>query len=310
MPDLPNEIVFLFQRFTLSSAVDILIVTLIIFVLLVLARETQSVVLLRGVFVIIIILVLLTTLVELPAFSWLVKTTLPALLLAIPVIFAPELRRGLERLGRTGTNGGLFSTGPVGMGSEDTIRAVTTAAVRLASRNHGALIILQRRDDLSEYINTGVRLNARASVQLLMQIFYPNTPLHDGGVIIAGDTVAAAACVMPLSASGILTRQPDRQMGLRHRAGLGTSEASDAIVVVVSEETGQISIAHGGRMIRRLDAERVENILMTFFFPPRENIGLLGRFRLWLLGQSLPQSRLQVPLTREGAEDLSERRMR
>ena len=114
---------------------------------------------------------------------------------------------------------------------------------------------------------TGVNLNAEVTPELLLQVFYPNTPLHDGAVIIADNRIIAGACVMPLSASGILNRSPDRQMGLRHRAALGISEASDAIAVVVSEETGSISIAHGGRMIRRLDSERLENILMAFYRP-------------------------------------------
>lgn len=287
---------------------DILIVTLIIFALLVLARETQAVVLLRGVFFIVIVLILLTTLVELPAFSWLIQTALPALLLAIPVIFAPELRRGLERLGRTGSSGGLFSPSHYAPGTEDAIRAVTSASVRLAARNHGALIVLQRTESLNEYINTGVRLNARVSVQLLMQIFYPNTPLHDGGAIIIGDQVAAAACVMPLSASGILNRQADRQMGLRHRAALGTSEATDAIVVVVSEETGQISIAHGGRMIRRLDAERLENILMTFFFPPSNRVPILERVKSWILGQPIQRPNPLIPPLNHESGDKSQTR--
>ncbi|PKN89767.1 MAG: hypothetical protein CVU45_05980, partial [Chloroflexi bacterium HGW-Chloroflexi-7] len=113
----------------------------------------------------------------------------------------------------------------------------------------------------------GVRLNAAVTPELLLQIFYPNTPLHDGAVIIADNRIVAGACVMPLSASGILTKSPERQMGLRHRAALGTSEATDAITVVVSEETGSISIAHSGRMIRRLDSERLENILLAFYRP-------------------------------------------
>jgi diadenylate cyclase len=280
--DLLNEISFLFQRLTGSSAIDLLIVTLIFFTLLVLARETQAVVLLRGVILIVIVLILLTSLVDLPAFSWLIRTSLPALLLAIPVIFAPEIRRGLERLGRAGTTPSFFGLKQAAPGTEEVIHALVIAAVRLSAREHGALIVLQRGDILEEYINTGVRLYARVSTELLLQIFYPNTPLHDGAVIITGLQIAAAACVMPLSASGILNRQPDRQMGLRHRAALGTSEATDAIAVVVSEETGQISIAHGGRMIRRLDAERLENILMTFYYPVREDQGPLHWIRSWL----------------------------
>jgi diadenylate cyclase len=147
---------------------------------------------------------------------------------------------------------------------------VVSAAARLSARQHGALIVLRRLDNLDEYIRTGVQMNARVTPEILLQIFYPNTPLHDGGVIIVGSQVAAASCVMPLSASGILNRSPDRQMGLRHRAALGTSEASDAIAVVVSEETGAISIAHAGRMLRRLDPDRLENILIAFFRPHGE----------------------------------------
>jgi diadenylate cyclase len=114
-------------------------------------------------------------------------------------------------------------------------------------------------------VRTGVRLDATVTAELLLQIFYPNTPLHDGAVIIANNLIVAGSCVMPLSSSGILTRSPERQMGLRHRAALGTSEATDAITVVVSEQTGSISIAHSGRMIRRLDSERLENILLAFY---------------------------------------------
>lgn len=292
MPDILSEIAFLFQRLTLTSIIDLAIVTLIFFGLLILARETQAVVLLRGVILIIIVLILLTSLVDLPAFSWLIRNALPALLLAIPVIFAPEIRRGLERLGRAGSTRTLFGPAKAAPGTTDAIRAVVSAAVRLSNREHGALIVLQRGDNLEEYINTGVRLNARVSTELLLQIFYPNTPLHDGAVIIANGQIAAAACVMPLSASGILNRQPDRQMGLRHRAALGTSEACDAVAVVVSEETGQISIAQGGRMIRRLDADRLENILMTFYYPVRESRSVLQWLETWFAPRANPRPRI------------------
>jgi diadenylate cyclase len=150
-------------------------------------------------------------------------------------------------------------------GIQLSIEAVVTAAVRLSDRRHGALIVMQRLDSLEEYVRTGVLLDARVTPELLLQVFYPNTPLHDGAAIISGMRLVAGACVMPLSASGVLTRSPERQMGLRHRAALGISEASDAIVVVVSEESGAISVVHGGRMIRRLDAERLKNILEAFF---------------------------------------------
>jgi diadenylate cyclase len=266
--DLLSDLLFIFQRLDWLGIIDILLVTLILFGILYLVRDTQAMVLLRGIIFLLIVIVLLTSLVNLPAFSWLVRTALPALVLAIPVVFAPEIRRALERIGRAGT---FRPTGnkKTGDGMQATIQAVVSAAARLSARQHGALIILQRFDRLDEYIRTGVAIQGRVTPDLLMQIFYPNTPLHDGAVIIAGGQVLAAACIMPLSASGILARSPERQMGLRHRAALGISEASDAIAVVVSEETGAISIAHAGRMIRRLDAERLENILAAFYNPEK-----------------------------------------
>ncbi len=264
MTEFLNNLFFIFQRLNLLSVVDILLVTLIFFGLLYTLRDTQALVLLRGVILLVIVIILLTTLVDLPAFSYLVQNTLPALLLAIPVIFAPEIRRTLERIGRAG-NLWTSTTKPAESDFTETLRAVVTAAVRLSARKHGALIILQRLDSLEEYIRSGVQMKALVTPELLLQIFYPNTPLHDGAVIITGSTIAAAACVMPLSASGVLNRTPDRQMGLRHRASLGTSESSDAIALVVSEESGSISIAHAGKLLRRLDPDRLEDILIAFF---------------------------------------------
>ena len=276
MTELLNNLFFIFQRINWLSLLDIGLVTLVFFSLMYLLRDTQAMVLLRGAILLMVLLALLTALVDLPAFSWLVRTTLPALLLAIPVIFAPEIRRALERIGRAGT----FIRG--NSRKEDqkiqaAIQAIVSAAARLSSRQHGALIIIQRLDSLDEFVNTGVIMDARLTPELLLQVFYPNTPLHDGAVIIEKMRVLAGACVMPLSASGILVRSPERQMGLRHRAALGISEASDAIAVVVSEETGSISIAHAGRMIRRLDPERLDNILTAFYRPEQRSKGFFQR---------------------------------
>jgi diadenylate cyclase len=268
MANFLNNILFIFERLDWLSVLDVLLVTLIFFVLLYSLRDTQAMVLLRGVIFLVVALVLLTTLVELPAFSWLVQSTLPALLLAIPVIFAPEIRRALERLGRAGTVTFLQSTDHATTEDvQEAIHAVVEAAARLSARQHGALIVIQRLDSLEQYIETGVQMRAHVTPELLLQIFYPDTPLHDGAVVIAQGRIVAAACVMPLSASGILNRSPERQMGLRHRAALGISEVSDAVAVVVSEQSGFISIAHAGRMIRRIDPERLENILTAFFRP-------------------------------------------
>ncbi len=282
--NLISNLIFIFERVTWVSVVDITLVTLIFFSILLLLRDTQAIVLLRGILLLVALMGLVTSLEVLPAFSFLVRTALPAIVVAIPVIFAPEIRRALERLGRAGT---IIPTGKVATDSQGMITAVVNATVRLSDRKHGALIAIQRVDPLGEYIRTGVLLEACVTPELLLQIFYPNTPLHDGAVIISGTQIEAASCVMPLSASGVLTRSPERQMGLRHRAALGISEVSDAVVVVVSEETGIISVVHGGRMIRRLDAERLENILRAFFRPPRTQKGLGGFIkRLTGIGRS------------------------
>ncbi len=288
--DLMDNLVFLFGRLDWWGVLDLLLVALIFFGILQALRDTQAMVLLRGVLLLVALVSLLSSLDLLPAFSWLVQTTLPALFLAIPVIFAPEIRRALERLGRAGVTG----PGKVEVSqTQSAITAVVSAAIRLSDRRHGALIVLQRSDNLDEYIRTGVRLDARVTPELLLQVFYPNTPLHDGAVILSGARLIAASCVMPLSASGVLTRSPERQMGLRHRAALGISEVSDAIGVIVSEETGYLSIVHGGRMIRRLDAERLENILRAFFQTPSQGKGLRALFQRLLSGLIPSQSEVR-----------------
>jgi len=269
-----SELTFFFQRFDLLSAVDVLLVTMAVFFLLRLVRGTQAVALLRGMIVLVITIAVLTSLLNLPAFTWLLEASLPALLIAIPVIFAPEIRRALERLGRTNN---MFFLSATPDHIEALIETVCITAQRLSDRRYGALIVIEREVPLADYKETGVALDAELTPQLLLQIFHINTPLHDGAAIIEKDRIAAAGCVMPLSSSGTLSRSTDRSMGLRHRAALGISEVSDAVSVVVSEETGGISVTHNGRMIRRLDQARLKNIL-TAFFRPRTT----GRFPGWL----------------------------
>jgi diadenylate cyclase len=261
MDELLEEIAFFFSRLDWLSVLDILLVALVIFGLLALVRGTQAVVLLRGIIFLVIATVLLTSVLELRAFSWLLRNTLPALVISIPVIFAPEIRRALERLGRAGA-GINFQTREAE--ALPVIQALTTASVRLSERRHGGLMVIERQVGLKNYAETGITVDAALTVELLVQIFYPNTPLHDGAVILKGPRVVAAACIMPLTAD---ENVPDRQMGLRHRAALGVTEVSDAVAIVISEETGAISVAHNGRMIQRLDAARLEHILAAFYRP-------------------------------------------
>ncbi len=279
MQELWSNLLFILERFTWSSLLDIVLVTIVFAFILYLLRDTEAQTLLRGIFLIIILVTLLISLLDLPGFSWLVDTISPALIFAIPVVLAPEIRRGLERMGNV-SDLGLFKhrNAKASEHLEQTLQAITAAVLQLAQRRHGALIVLRRRQFLDSYYKNGVVLDATVTPQLLMQIFYPNTPLHDGAVIIDDNKIKAAACVMPLSSSGVLNATVERSMGLRHRAALGISEVSDAIAVVVSEETGTISIAHRGRLIRRLDSERLLNNMRAFMTSNE----VLSRQKSWL----------------------------
>ncbi|MEA2008350.1 MAG: diadenylate cyclase CdaA [Chloroflexota bacterium] len=259
---LVDYLLFIFERLNWLSVIDILLVTVVFFFILYLLRDTKALILLRGVLFLIVTVSLITSLNVLPAFSWLVTSTLPVLLLAIPVIFAPEIRRALERIGRTGS---LWSRNGHTSGIGKTIRVVVIASQRISKRRYGGLIILQRLDTLRDFIETGVLLDAAVTPELLIQTFYPKTPLHDGAVIITGDKLVAAGCVMPLSSSGALDTSPERPMGLRHRAALGTAEISDAISVVISEETGIISLAYDGKIVRHVSPDEMEEKLLGFY---------------------------------------------
>jgi diadenylate cyclase len=266
MPALISDLILLIQRITWLSLFDILLVTIIFYVILKMLQDTQAMVLLRGIFFLILLLALVTSIFPLTALSWLLRTTLPALIFSIPVIFAPEIRHALEKIGRARLSRLLLLRSPLPISDVDAmISAVLNACTRLADHHFGALIILQRQDRLTEYINTGVKMDARITAELLLQVFYPNTPLHDGAVIIVGDRLVSAGCVMPLSSSKSLDQTPERESGLRHRAALGIAEASDAIALVVSEETGTISMANQGRLIKRIGAEKLGNYLRAFY---------------------------------------------
>ena len=261
MNEFLTEVTFIFQRLDLLGLVDILLVTAIFFSLFVLMRDTQAVVLLRGVIVLIVAVALLSGLLRLRAFTWLLRSILPALLLAIPVIFQPEIRRALERLGRASV---FVNFGNREAHVQPVIECIGAACQLLSEKRYGALIVLEREVGLQEYIDTGVRLDSLVSVELLVQIFVKDTPLHDGAVILRHGRIVSAACVLPLSTDATLSQQ---SMGLRHRAALGISETSDAVSVVVSEQTGAISVTHNGKMIRRLDSARLQNILTAFYRP-------------------------------------------
>ncbi len=261
METLTRDISRLLEQLDWMSALDILVVALMFYVLLVIVRGTQAVNLLRGMIVLVILVVVFSGIFQLRAVSWLLRATLPALLLAIPVIFQPEIRRALTSLGRTGS----WLTF---RGHQEQVLAVidciVSASDRLAQNRHGGLIVIEREVGLQEHVDTGVLLDATPSAELIVQIFHKDTPLHDGAVVLRGDQLVAAACVLPLSTDARMT---ERRYGLRHRAAIGVTESTDAVAVVISEETGGISVAYNGRMIRRLTPKRLSNIVAAFYQP-------------------------------------------
>ena len=269
-----NYLLFIFQRANLLSVLDILLVAAVVFFLLYLLRDTKASVLLRGVLFLIVVISLLSSLRVLPAFSWLVSNTLPTLLLAIPVIFAPEIRRVLERIGRTGS---IFAHEQYSSEMDRIIQQVVRAARRIAERKYGGLIVFTRLDSLRAYVDTGVLLRAEVTPETLIQIFFPKTPLHDGAVIISDEVIIAAGCVLPLSSSGVLDESPERSMGLRHRAALGIAEDTDAVAVVISEETGIVSLAHDGKLDKYVPLDELQAKLEGFFIEEETPRSLLSR---------------------------------
>ncbi len=272
------RLIWTLETFGWNDVPDVLVVAAIIFAASLLVRGTQAISLLRGTIGVVLLIAFFATMLDWIAFRWLLNNVITAAAVAIPVIFQPELRRALERLGRTGVST-LFSRSPTFTQNEQIIEAICAAAARLSERRHGALIVLERNDALDEFIETGVPLDSAISPQLFLTVFWPKTELHDGAVIIRNGRVASAASVLPLSSGRNLT---DRKLGTRHRAGLGISEVSDALCVIVSEETGRISVANGGRMIRRLDANRLRTILNAFYTSSRAQAESAWPWTGWL----------------------------
>ncbi len=237
------------------TVLDISIVAYVLYRLLLLIRGTRAVQLIKGVTVLLIAW-WASSLLNLSAVNFLFDKVSLALVVALPIIFQPELRRALEQLGR----GGFFKGPAPVLAAEDldrVIREVVRAAGVLSKNKTGALIVLERESGLKEISETGTAIDGRVSAELLINIFMPHTPLEDGAVLLRGERIVAAGCFLPLSENPDL----DRDLGTRHRAAVGLTEDSDALVVVVSEETGSISLANAGKLIRHLDQEGLQEML-------------------------------------------------
>jgi uncharacterized protein (TIGR00159 family) len=232
---------------------DILVVALIIYWLLWVAQGTRATQLIRGIVTLLAVVFLVGTTFQLTALNWVLGQTWPVLLISLPVIFQPEIRRALEQLGQTRSLLPQLLPRTDEMAGR-TVDELVKAATQLARHRYGALIVLERETGLQNYVERGVPIDGLLTRQLLINLFYPNSPLHDGAAVVRDGRIVAASVVLPLSDNTTATSQ----LGTRHRAALGITEQSDAIAVVVSEETGQISVAENGRLIRNLDAERLD----------------------------------------------------
>lgn len=276
------EVPWILTRLTPVEVLDILIVAAIFFWLLTVAQGTRAMPLLRGIAILLILMAVMSSLFNLVALRRLLQVAFPALIIAIPVIFQPELRRALEQLGQTRTWLNLpFTTTEedVDRSIDEIVRAVT----QLSRQQIGALIVIERETGLQEYADRGVALDSVLTRQTLIQIFVPNTPLHDGATIIRHDRILAAAVVLPLTEAPI-----GGTLGTRHRAAVGISEVSDAIVITVSEETGTISVALGGRLTRDMTHDRLKATLRALLRVDRGAGGHRGFGRGTRLPNPLP----------------------
>ena len=244
----------------LSVVVDIGIVSFVIYKLLMFIRGTRAIQLIQGI-VIIVLAWVMSTVLNLQTLEWLMTQAFTYGVLVIMIIFQPELRRALEQIGR-----GRFFMRTSTQNETDVLavaEACYKAAVHMSQKRIGALIVLERKIGLNDIIETGTRLEAKVSAELLINLFVPNTPLHDGAVIIRDDTIMAAGCYLPLSESPFI----DKDLGTRHRAAVGVSEVADCLCVVVSEETGHISLVSDGVLERDVKGEELYRRLREALLP-------------------------------------------
>lgn len=255
MPEIPQGVRDVLLRFDASAAVDILLVSGSIYWLLLLVRGTTAMTVLRGVGVLLVGAFLLSRIFDLLVLNWILRNSVAGLLIGMIIVFQPEIRRALERLGRTGLHSFLKKEE-----RQDALNVIVRAAFILARQSVGALIVIERETGLQEVIDTGVPINAAISNELLLSIFPETSPLHDGAVVVRVDQIVAAGCTLPLSEAPL-----PAQYGMRHRAAVGITERTDAVVVVVSEERGQVSLCSNGRMVPDLDEARLSRQLHRLF---------------------------------------------
>lgn len=261
----------LVQTFRWQDIVDILLVWILLYFLYKQLKDTRAVNLIKGLIVLASIN-FVSHIFDFYTINWILQQAMTVLLFALPVVFQPELRRALDRLGQTR----LFqkSQNVDDELMEAVINQVMVAAKHMSRQKIGALIVFERMSPLQDIIDTGVKIDAEVSTQLIRNIFIPNTPLHDGAMIIRNGRIMAASCLLPLSEN----RNVSQELGTRHRAAIGMTEQTDAVVIVVSEETGAISYTYGGHIYRNIPEDQLKATLRAFMARPRQNITSMFRF--------------------------------
>ena len=261
----------LFLSIKITDVLDIAIVAFLVYKMFGFIKETRAQQLFRGLLLIVAIF-LMSELLNLSLLNWLLTRLITVGLIAVVILFQPEIRRALEQIGRRGILSRQFRD----IGKEElyaTVHKIVDAVDDFSSTRTGALMAIEGETMLNDIIETGVIVDAEMSVRLLGNLFYEGSPLHDGAVIIRGIRVHAASCVLPLTSRTSI----GKNLGTRHRAGVGLSEVSDAFVIIVSEETGAISVAHNGTMRRFLDLKTLEKMLLDIYIPARDDTDLFSR---------------------------------
>ena len=257
------------------DVLDILIVAAILYKVYEMLQDTRAITLVKGILVLLAVTMVCSWL-DLHVISWLLQKTVTLLFVALPIVFQPELRRTLERLGQ----GRFLFAEHASLDEEEANKVVeelVRSAKNLSSTKTGALMVIEREMGLNDVADTGIKLDAKITAELLGNIFFVNTPLHDGAAIIRGNRLYAAGCLLPLTEK----RGLSKELGTRHRAAIGISEQTDALILVVSEETGTISVAENGRLMRHLNGETLASVLRpAFVHVQRKNIfDIFARWR-------------------------------
>lgn len=256
--NLPIHLNSLLMTVGLKDVFDILLVAVILYKVYEMLQDTRAITLVKGILVLLLV-TWVSSLVELHVISWLLTKAITLLFVALPIVFQPELRRALERIGQ-----GSFLGSSVYLNDEEAnilVNEIDKAVFNMASKKIGALLVMEREIGINEIIDTGVRIDGLVTADFLGNVFIPNTPLHDGAAVVRGNRLIAAGCLLPLTEN----RSLSTELGTRHRAALGLSEQCDAIVIVISEETGTVSIAENGRIIRHLNSDSLRQRLRPLF---------------------------------------------